>query len=342
MGRAIDENSVGVYHCRAKCVRGDFLCGGEHAHRKNWIWQRLMLLARIFGIDALFVAILDNHVHLILRNRPDVVEQWSDAEVMRRAVLAFPYKFRHFGGAKGPSRRQLSILLEDQDRIKEMRNRLSSISWLMRQLNQKIAKMANAEDGVSGHFWDGRFKSTPILDGVGLMLCAMYVDLNVIRTGQAETPEESEFTSAQARIEGMLGRARQEPYAENWDGWLSPISLLEDEQPGYPKSDSPSAKRATDTGIFDMPTKDYLRLLDHHGRIQAKGKRGKIPDELPPIHERLAVKQEAVEECVANLEQVFSNVAIAGSADEIDNYNRTKCGRQWTQNLGKLRDLFGN
>ncbi len=47
-------------------------------------------LASVFGIDVLTYAILSNHMHIILRNRPDVVEAWSDEEVALRWLRVFP------------------------------------------------------------------------------------------------------------------------------------------------------------------------------------------------------------------------------------------------------------
>jgi hypothetical protein len=46
-GQIVVEDTVGVYHCIARCVRRAFLCGidpytgQDYSHRKEWILDRL-------------------------------------------------------------------------------------------------------------------------------------------------------------------------------------------------------------------------------------------------------------------------------------------------------------
>ncbi len=82
----------------------------------------------------------------------------------------------------------------------EYRDRLMNISWFMKLLNQNIAFRANAEEGCKGHFWESRFKSQALLDERALLSCMTYVDLNPIRAAIAKTPEASDYTSIQERI----------------------------------------------------------------------------------------------------------------------------------------------
>jgi hypothetical protein len=60
----------------------------------------------------------------------------------------------------------------------EYRSRLHDLSWLMRTLNEHIARKANAEDGVTRRFWTGHFKSQALLDEKALLAAMAYVDLN--------------------------------------------------------------------------------------------------------------------------------------------------------------------
>lgn len=62
--------------------------GSNQEYRENWIRDRFEFLASVFGIDCLTYTVLSNHLHLVLRSRPDVVAQWSDDEFARRLRVA--------------------------------------------------------------------------------------------------------------------------------------------------------------------------------------------------------------------------------------------------------------
>ena len=83
-GEYLDPQSIQIAHITTRCVRRAFLCGEDpltgkcYEHRRQWIERRLEFLASVFAIDCLTFAVMSNHVHLILRTRPDIVRTWSD------------------------------------------------------------------------------------------------------------------------------------------------------------------------------------------------------------------------------------------------------------------------
>ena len=78
------------YHCVTRCVRRAFLLGEGTHDRKGWIEHRLEELAEIFSVAVAGFAILDNHLHLLVRLDPDVARGWSDEDVVRRWGRLFP------------------------------------------------------------------------------------------------------------------------------------------------------------------------------------------------------------------------------------------------------------
>jgi hypothetical protein len=240
-------DEIGVYHCVQRVVRRAFLCGVDclsgksYDHRRTWIRDRLESLAGLFGVEIAAFAVMSNHLHVILRNRPDVVVLWSDEEVARRWLTLFPGRVATkpdtatetvFPGPTAeqarsilsdtpamppgrepvdPLERAVAMLSADPALMATIRGRLSSLSWFMRALAEPIARRANREDHCSGRFFEGRFKSQRLLDEAALLACSVYVDLNPIRARLADRPEASEQTSAQERIMALIQDIRTGP-----------------------------------------------------------------------------------------------------------------------------------
>ena len=122
------------YHCITRCVRRAQLLG-EKEDRKDWIEHRLKELAEIFGVSVGGFAVLDNHLHLLVRLDPETVKNWSDEEVIRRWARLFP--------PRDKMRRPLDVSddwvaghLLNTAWIERARARLASLSWFMKCLKE--------------------------------------------------------------------------------------------------------------------------------------------------------------------------------------------------------------
>ena len=333
-----DAKEVGVFHCVQRAVRKAWLCGVDPVsgksfeHRKDWIQNRMQELSKFFGVDCLSFSVMSNHVHVILRNRPDVVKTWSDAEVARRWWQLFPKRRNEDGTAAEPTEFELKDYVA---KAAVYRLRLSDISWWMRALAEPIARASNREDDCRGRFWEGRFKSQKLTDEMAILACSAYVDLNPVRAGVARSPDASQHTSVYERIESereeqaaarqdnraggkrmnRAARRRAERIAgkeerRRRDEWLSPVTI-DDRASSYTGA-MPNQRgcRASDKGFLAMSLQAYLQLLDWTGRqLRRDGKRGRIPSELEPIMKRIGMSSDLGCGVVSRFGKIFQRVA---------------------------------
>jgi len=262
------------YHCVSRCVRRAFLCGNDHysgknyEHRRDWLEAKLLRTANIFAIKLCAYAVMHNHYHVVLHVRPDIANNWTELDVVRRWHRLFKGTLFSQRFVRGDPLLKAEYRVLQRD-IKVWRSRLTDISWYMRIVNESIPRQANEEDNCTGRFWEGRFKSQALLDDGALLACMAYVDLNPVRAKIANTPEKSEFTSINKRI--IVVKNNQPPLS-----YLEAFVGIQEKEIGIP---------------FRLI--DYLELVDWTGRIIREGKQGAIQPNLPPILKRLEIDTKA-------------------------------------------------
>jgi hypothetical protein len=248
------------YHCCSRVVRRAFLCGDDaysgknYDHRRAWVESLLFELEAVFAIEVAAFAVMSNHLHVVLRIDIETANRWSDIEVLEQWHKLFKGDelTRKFAEGELVEAYEVNRLRHS---IATYRSRLCDISWFMRCLNEPIARQANQEDNCTGRFWEGRFKSQALLDDTAVLTCMAYVDLNPIRAKMADTPEKSDHTSIQLRIQAAIK-------GEQPNRLLPFIGNEHGNQPN---------------GIA-FALKDYLQLVEDTGRIIRADKRGSISE----------------------------------------------------------------
>jgi hypothetical protein len=192
---------------------------------------------------------MSNHYHLVLKVND--TKNWSIHQVLIhwQSLCKLPFLCQKFIDKEPMCKAELEMVYLLTDKF---RKRLMSISWFMKFLNQDIAFRANSEDNCKGHFFEARFKSQALLDERALLTCMAYVDLNPIRAAMARTPESSDYTSIQERINNKK------------------TSLM-----AFGKEELPYLLA------------DYLQLVDTTGRAIIENKRGYISNEILDVLKRL-------------------------------------------------------
>ena len=339
-----------IYHCISRCVRRAFLCGydrfsgNSYDHRKMWIKKRIQYLSDIFVIDICGYSVMSNHLHIILRTRPDLIEEMTPENIAKRWYKLFPKRRKKNGMPEEPTDVEISAIVNNESKLNELQERLGSISWLMRCINEYIAKLSNNEDKCKGRFWEGRFSCQRILDEAGLLACMTYVDLNPVRARAELTPEESTYTSGCDRIKAkqakeklrilerrdMLNKPSEskennkrieiEIKTSKSANWLNPIEKSKDKK-----------------GLLSISLDEYIEILDITGREIREGSKGYIPSHLKPIFQRLEINEEKWVKTVKSYGSLFYRVS--GKVDSIAEAAK-EAGRSWLKGLSVSKQVF--
>lgn len=285
------------YHVVSRCVRRAFLCGEDKVvgksfeHRRQWLVDRIKFVTSIFDIDVSSYAIMSNHFHIVLR--VGNTSEWPANRVLMswQSLCSLPVLCDHY--LKGEISTEAE-LRKVKEYVTEYRARLMSVSWYMKFINEYIARMANAEDQCTGHFWESRFKSQALLDERALLTCMAYVDLNPIRAAMAKNLNDSAFTSIKARI-------------ENKSTWLSGFGKGETDLPFYLSS--------------------YIDLVDETGRCIRDDKTGFISSKTSKAIGQIGIHPDHWIDELKGFKSI--GFTAVGTAEQLKEFSE-KTQRKWT------------
>jgi putative transposase len=333
----VSLDATPYYHCIARCVRRAFLwgkddfSGQDFSHRKAWVIERLCELSEVFSISICAYAIMSNHYHLVLHVDRERAVNMTNREVLERwqRLFSLPVLLQNY--LKGETQDAATLRVVERE-IAQLRSRLHDLSWYMRCLNESIARRANAEDKCTGRFWEGRFKSQAILDEAGLLACCAYVDLNPIRAGMADLPEQSDFTSIQQRIQQRIRSVQSEDVT--LEKHTSSTSAKSTQSV---KATTPHIVKVANYTSLQLPLhpfgnslnvapaqglpcsmQDYLELVDWAARIVRSDKKHAMPSSTPPILTRLGFTPEQFQQRMQS--KAMSQGSVIGQIERLKAY----------------------
>ena len=114
---------------------------------------------------------MGNHFHLLVKVFPEY--KFADVEIKKR-YEDFYGDNRAFAYGQIPS----------------LREKLSNLSEFVREIKVGFARYYNKRHNRRGYFWGDRFKSVIVEKGGTLINCLAYIDLNPLRAGLVDRPEE--------------------------------------------------------------------------------------------------------------------------------------------------------
>jgi len=168
----IDDQST-VYHVMSRTALDGFPLGDVE---KDFMLDLVRRYAGLYLVEILGFCVMGNHFHVLVKVIPEY--KYSDEEILKR-YIDFYGDERVFADGLIPS----------------LRLKLSSLSEFMREIKVNFARFYNRRHHRRGYFWGDRFKSVIVENGETLINCLAYIDLNPLRAGLVERPEQYRWNS---------------------------------------------------------------------------------------------------------------------------------------------------
>lgn len=203
-GRLLVHGRRGVYHVMSRTACGQFLFGDDE---KRVFLSMLRKQAGFCGVELLACCVMGNHFHLLVAV-PDADEVCiSDEDLLRR------YRLLYDGDCPASSASPLVLaqLLAANEREGQLLRtrilaRMHDLSVFMRELKQRFGLWYNDQHQNQGTIWAKRFTSVVVESSrEALMTVAAYIDLNPVRAGLVDDPEDYAYSSYGLAIRGQTG-----------------------------------------------------------------------------------------------------------------------------------------
>jgi len=143
------------------------------------------------------IAPADYIYHVLMRgnNRQDIFKDEKDYEkfigTIKKYKERFDFKLYHYVFM----RNHVHLVIEPAEKG-------GSLAQIMKGINLSYAQSFKGKYRHFGHFWQDRYKSILISNDEYLLACGSYVELNPVRAGVVEDPQDYKWSSYSAYAHG--------------------------------------------------------------------------------------------------------------------------------------------
>ena len=166
-----DETTV--YHVMSRTALNGFPLGDIE---KDFMLDLIKRYAALYFVEILGFCLMGNHFHLLVKIFPEY--KFADEDIKKRYEDFYGHD-RSFAYGQVPA----------------LREKLSNLSEFVREIKVGFARYYNKRHNRRGYFWGDRFKSVIVEKGETLINCLAYIDLNPLRAGIVNKPEDYRWNS---------------------------------------------------------------------------------------------------------------------------------------------------
>ncbi len=225
------ESDSCVYHCISRVIDRQFVL----KQRERDVFVRMMREYEAFcGVRVLSYCVMSNHFHLLVEVPPKVK---GAAVAMTDAVFLRKIKTIYSGIYYRDIKQKLKRFRADGadkaalDLKAKYTRRMHDLSEFIKGLKQRFTQWYNGTHARKGTLWEGRFKNVLVQSGYAARVMTAYIDLNPVRAGMVEKPEDYKWCSYGEAIQPKATRGRKKAR----EGYCR--VLAQNQEPGNQSSD---------------------------------------------------------------------------------------------------------
>lgn len=164
---------------------------------KEYLFNLLSLFASAFFVQIHAYCIMGTHFHILASSLDKQAQSATKGELFRRYHLMYGNKSNP---PCGSWKSDGTFLADEDGGVERLRSRLGSISRFVQELKQTFSTWYNKRHGTKGYLWHDRFKGILVDIGEAQLVCSGYIDLNPVRAGLVDRPEDYRWSSLGLKV----------------------------------------------------------------------------------------------------------------------------------------------
>jgi len=195
-----------IFHCVSRVVDRRFAFGQDE---KEKLRTFMRMYENFSGNRVLSYCFMCNHIHLLVEITPRPAGGLTDEELLGRLKwIQSEAQVALVGKELAEARKVVADgrAKEGEAYVQAIHERFTwrmhDLSQFMQGFLQRFTLWHNRKTKRKGHLWEDRFKSVIVEDGVAAKTMAAYIDLNPVRAGMVENPEDYRWSSYGEAIGG--------------------------------------------------------------------------------------------------------------------------------------------
>jgi len=177
--RLVNGGEKTAYHVMSRTALNGFPFGDVE---KDELVKIIKKFSNLFFVEVFGFCIMGNHFHLLIQMFPE--HNYKDEEIRKRCKAHYGEDFE-----------------VSDEQVGDYRVKLSSLANYMKEIKQAFSWYYNQRHNRRGTLWGERFKSVIVEKGETLINCLAYIDLNPLRAGIVNRPENYRWNSLSYHIQ---------------------------------------------------------------------------------------------------------------------------------------------